>query len=513
MPWHARGLIEERHAFVQAALERHERFAPLCRRFGISRRTGYKWLARYCAAGQSQLALMDQSPRPHTIHQIDQQVCDRVLELRKQHGWGSKRIVKALKSEGISIGHTTGNSVLKKHGWIPRHKSKMMAWIHDVMVSEDPAAILASDADTRDTPPDLISILKRGKIRDRKKAMTVIATLRGMPVLTIAKCLGIAPRTAAKYQSLYAAGSIEGLFPLRRTRINDAPHRQAVFATLHSPPSQYGINRTTWKMADLQRVLREDGHRVSESRIRRIIKAGGYRWRRARVVLTSNDPEYEEKLRRVKAILSRLRGDEAFFSIDEYGPFAVKKKPGRKLVHKADEYVVPQWQRSKGWMILTAALELSRNQVTHFYSVRKNTEEMIKMAELLRTQYRHCSKIYLSWDAASWHISKALFAYIEEKNSSAVADRFPRIELVPLPAGAQFLNVIESVFSGMARAIIHNSDYSTLAVAKDAIDRYFSERNRYFQTNPRRAGGKIWRAEVVPSEFHEGQNCKDPASR
>ena len=41
--------------------------------------------------------------------------------------------------------------------------------------------------------------------------------------------------------------------------------------------------------------------------------------------------------------------------------------------------MVPQYQKSKGWLILTAALELSRNQITHFYSLKKNTEEMIKM--------------------------------------------------------------------------------------------------------------------------------------
>jgi len=51
-------------------------------------------------------------------------------------------------------------------------------------------------------------------------------------------------------------------------------------------------------------------------------------------------------------------------------------------------------------VILTAALELSRNQVTHFYSRKKNTDEMIKMADMLRDQYRTCSTIYLSWDAA-----------------------------------------------------------------------------------------------------------------
>jgi hypothetical protein len=43
---------------------------------------------------------------------------------------------------------------------------------------------------------------------------------------------------------------------------------------------------------------------------------------------------------------------------------------------------VPQQQKSKGSLIITAALELSRNQVTHFYSDKKNTQEMIKMTDL-----------------------------------------------------------------------------------------------------------------------------------
>jgi hypothetical protein len=47
-------------------------------------------------------------------------------------------------------------------------------------------------------------------------------------------------------------------------------------------------------------------------------------------------------------------------------------------------------------------------------------------------------------------------------------------------AQAQFLNVIESVFSGMARAVIHNSYYATLADAQAAITRYLDDRNRSF---------------------------------
>lgn len=117
-------------------------------------------------------------------------------------------------------------------------------------------------------------------------------------------------------------------------------------------------------------------------------------------------------------------------------------KPGRKLVAPGTKYVIPQWQKSKGWMIMTAALELARNQVTHFYSRKKDTDEMIRMADLLRSQYGGCSKIFLSWDAASWHVSKKLIVYLDQVNAEAAKNGCPCIELAPLPAGAQFLNVI-----------------------------------------------------------------------
>ena len=89
----------------------------------------------------------------------------------------------------------------------------------------------------------------------------------------------------------------------------------------------------------------------------------------------------------------------------------------------------------------------------------------------------------------------------------------PLIETVPLPAGAQFLNVIESVFSGMARAIIHNSDYRSMDIAKAAIDRYFEDRNAHFQKHPKRAGKKIWGSERELSAFSDANNCKDPRYR
>jgi transposase len=387
------------------------------------------------------------------------------------------------------------------------------AWMLEVLHSDVPLRLIEKEFPSGEAS-SLVGLIKGGRWRERMKALAVLGRLRGIRTAVIARCLQMSRKTVGRYFSGFASGGINALSPAKGAKPKDDPEReQFLFSLLHSPPSAHGINRTSWRMNDLHGIMAESGHRTSKQRIRSLIKTAGFKWRKAKVVLTSNDPEYHTKVGAIKQILSGLKEDEAFFSIDEYGPFAIKRKGGTKRVGPDEHYVVPQYQKSKGWLILTAALELSRNQITHFYSLKKNTEEMIKMADLLRAEYRTCRTIYLSWDAASWHISKKLFSHLDEANQQALHDGFPIVKTAPLPAGAQFLNVIESVFSGMAKGIIHNSDYPSAEAAKNAIDRYFEERNDHFVQCPKRAGRKIWGQERVPSEFSEANNCKDPLYR
>jgi hypothetical protein len=140
---------------------------------------------------------------------------------------------------------------------------------------------------------------------------------------------------------------------------------------------------------------------------------------------------------------------------------------------------------------------------------------MIKLIEILIQKYSGCRKVYLSWDAASWHSSKYLLNKINMVNKYGYRrkNNTPFVKIAPLPSRAQFLNVIESVFSGMSYSIIQNSNYNSVEEAKKAIDRYFLERNEYYRNNPKRAGGKLWGNERVYPQFKEGQNCKNPRWR
>ena len=137
---------------------------------------------------------------------------------------------------------------------------------------------------------------------------------------------------------------------------------------------------------------------------------------------------------------------------------------------------------------------------------------MIKLLEVLINKYKGEKKIFFSWDAASWHASKELYERIKQINNKNYRklNGTPLVELAPLPASAQFLNVIESVFSGMARAIIHNSNYDSVKECKSSIDLHFKERNEYFDKNPKKAGNKIWGKELELPVFDETKIFKDP---
>lgn len=361
----------------------------------------------------------------------------------------------------------------------------------------------------------LVEHVRVGRLSLRNRAITVAAHLKGISLRSTSWLLFLNRATLRHYLCRFREGGLSGLFG-RRTRgvkkADDPVYQEGVFKLLHAPPKSFGVNRTAWTMLHLKRVLAKQGFRIAACNVRAIIRKAGYRFRKAKKVLTSNDPDYRTKLQEITSILRNLKPDEKFFSVDEFGPFAVKVQGGRSLVKEGQVKTVPQRQKSKGSLILTAALELSENQVTHFYSERKNTDEMLKLLEILLVKYAGASCIYFSWDAASWHASKKLYNRVEEINSSGhrATHNTPLVKLAPLPSCAQFLNVIESVFSGMARAIIHNSDYQSVNECKTAIDRHFLERNQHFKTNPQRAGKKIWDKELVPATFSETHNCKDP---
>ena len=92
MGWTETCAVDERMRFVIAAAEHEELFAGLCRRLSVSRRVGYKWLARYREASVE--GLLDRSRAPlHHPHAIADDIAEHCLAVRRRHpSWGPLKV-------------------------------------------------------------------------------------------------------------------------------------------------------------------------------------------------------------------------------------------------------------------------------------------------------------------------------------------------------------------------------------------------------------------------------------
>ncbi len=96
-------------------------FSEVCRRHGISRKTGYKWLSRHAADGA--VGLGDRSRRPTSSpDRTTAEMEKRVVSIREKHPcWGGRKIRQVLIDQGISgplPAASTVSNILRRHGLI-----------------------------------------------------------------------------------------------------------------------------------------------------------------------------------------------------------------------------------------------------------------------------------------------------------------------------------------------------------------------------------------------------------
>lgn len=99
MPWKERTVMSERQSFLAAAMAEEMSFSALCRSYGISRKTGYKWLERARTG-----AGLDDLPRTpfHSPNRTSPEIEAAVLAERDRHpAWGPRKLERVLRSQGV----------------------------------------------------------------------------------------------------------------------------------------------------------------------------------------------------------------------------------------------------------------------------------------------------------------------------------------------------------------------------------------------------------------------------
>lgn len=130
MPWKEIDRVSLRREFVGLAGSEGANIRALCRSFGISPKTGYKWLERFTYQGDQ--GLQERSRRPvRSPRRTSEAVETEVLRLRDRHpAWGGRKIAARLRALGSTPpSPSTVTEILRRHGRLdPSEASKHKPW-------------------------------------------------------------------------------------------------------------------------------------------------------------------------------------------------------------------------------------------------------------------------------------------------------------------------------------------------------------------------------------------------
>lgn len=128
MPWLETAPMDERLQFLAEHQRRLYTITELCARYGVSHKTGYKWLARYAAEGPSGLRDRSHAPR-HCPHRIDAALATLLPTARRQHPtWGPAKLLQYLASRHPAVDDwpavSTVADLLTRHGLVKRRRRR-----------------------------------------------------------------------------------------------------------------------------------------------------------------------------------------------------------------------------------------------------------------------------------------------------------------------------------------------------------------------------------------------------
>lgn len=122
MPWREASPMDQRTQFIADHLRDVLSITELCGLYGVSRKTGYKWIDRYVRHGPAGLEESSRRPR-RSPKQTSEAIVSAILEARRRHPrWGGKKLLALLQRQHPRWslpGRSTACDILSRHGMVP----------------------------------------------------------------------------------------------------------------------------------------------------------------------------------------------------------------------------------------------------------------------------------------------------------------------------------------------------------------------------------------------------------
>ena len=204
----------------------------------------------------------DVPPVIHRLGKLDAHH-ERIAQMLAEFDGSVVKVRRELADAGMSVGYSTLTRFCRKNHLLdgartPRRSVEatrqwLLELVHGAYGGERFHSRLPCTADLQ----FLLSKLKHGRSRDRKKAATILARKRGISNSLIAKALLSSRKTTGRYYRMYLQAGPEKLFAWNTTRrigieAQYFERTKRIYEIFHHKPTAFGINRTNWTHSALR---------------------------------------------------------------------------------------------------------------------------------------------------------------------------------------------------------------------------------------------------------------------
>jgi transposase len=252
--------------------------------------------------------------------------------------------------------------------------------------------------------------------------------------------------------------------------------RDRIVAVARTRPDHQGVALTRWSIEKLAAHVAERGIAVlSPSALRALLDQAGLSFQRTRSWKWSPDPDFAAKAERVLGLYRDPPPDGPVVCFDEMGPIQLIPHHGAGWAPVGrPERLRATYKRPHGTRYLFGALDVHRNWLFGRLRDRKSARDVLGFLHTVRTRYRARQRIYLIMDNLSTHWTVDIRQWASQH----------RVELVPTPTYASYLNRIECHFAAIGEFVIKNADYPDWQTLQQAMADYICLRNRSHRGGP-----------------------------
>jgi transposase len=306
----------------------------------------------------------------------------------------------------------------------------------------------------------------------RQRAAALLASNVKMSAVQIADMWHTDPSWVRKVIHEFNERGMDSLRPRYRggrPRRITTEQRKRIISVAGTRPDDQGVPLTRWSLPRLSAHLAGKRIKISPRHLGAVLAEAGLSFQRTRTWKASPDPDYEAKTARILALCeSPPPGGGAVVSFDQMGPVSLRPTAGAGWARKGrPERQRADYSRRAGIRYVFGAFDVHADRLRVRLRPRRRGADVLAFITQIRACYPARRRIYWIQDNLSANWTPDIRAY-------AAANR---MELVPTPTYASYLNPVECRFSAISQFVVCNSDYLDWDAFAFALARHISYRN------------------------------------